>query len=238
MKINRNFRNMINSSADQPIGYPIYVSPLVTSFVEMHPQINGQIFGSTAPTFCTLWDGVRRVCSRLRDHFGTSTNTSSNWQSNLHSLGLMSRSAANSTTDQSLKPKKTTSSTHRNREASFCDASSNQTTDAKSHSLGRNTTQSEPLQIAGIQLVSQRIIGPAVLPAGSTPVPYRKSHNSINYNFSYNKNALALEEEKADGLKTNEDANKKDEHYYRRHQQHNSAPPSITIAGPSSQQSF
>ena len=30
-------RNIINSSADQPIGYPIYVSPLTTSFVETHP---------------------------------------------------------------------------------------------------------------------------------------------------------------------------------------------------------
>ncbi|VDM21560.1 unnamed protein product [Wuchereria bancrofti] len=32
-------RNMINSSADQPIGYPIYVSPLTTSFVDSHPQV-------------------------------------------------------------------------------------------------------------------------------------------------------------------------------------------------------
>ncbi|OZC11323.1 pecanex protein [Onchocerca flexuosa] len=31
-------RNMINSSADQPIGYPIYVSPLTTSFIDSHPQ--------------------------------------------------------------------------------------------------------------------------------------------------------------------------------------------------------
>jgi len=27
-------RNMINSSCDQPVGYPIYVSPLTTSYVE------------------------------------------------------------------------------------------------------------------------------------------------------------------------------------------------------------
>ena len=32
-------RNIINSSCDQPIGYPIYVSPLMTSFAESHPQI-------------------------------------------------------------------------------------------------------------------------------------------------------------------------------------------------------
>ncbi|KAL1240210.1 Pecanex-like protein [Trichinella spiralis] len=31
-------RNIINSSADQPIGYPIYVSPLTTSYCETHPS--------------------------------------------------------------------------------------------------------------------------------------------------------------------------------------------------------
>lgn len=30
---------MINSSADQPVGYPIYVSPLTTSFAETHSQM-------------------------------------------------------------------------------------------------------------------------------------------------------------------------------------------------------
>lgn len=32
-------RNMINSSCDQPIGYPIYVSPLTTSFITTHQQL-------------------------------------------------------------------------------------------------------------------------------------------------------------------------------------------------------
>ena len=32
-------RNIINSSCDQPIGYPIYVSPLTTSYSSSHPQI-------------------------------------------------------------------------------------------------------------------------------------------------------------------------------------------------------
>ncbi|KAM7532965.1 hypothetical protein Aperf_G00000125942 [Anoplocephala perfoliata] len=31
-------RNLINSSCDQPVGYPIYVSPLITSFAESHSQ--------------------------------------------------------------------------------------------------------------------------------------------------------------------------------------------------------
>lgn len=32
-------RNIINSSCDQPIGYPIYVSPLTTSYVDTNPQV-------------------------------------------------------------------------------------------------------------------------------------------------------------------------------------------------------
>jgi hypothetical protein len=32
-------RNIINSSCDQPIGYPIYVSPLTTSFVDTNAQV-------------------------------------------------------------------------------------------------------------------------------------------------------------------------------------------------------
>lgn len=35
---------MINSSCDQPIGYPIYVSPLTTSYCNSHPQL-GHILG-------------------------------------------------------------------------------------------------------------------------------------------------------------------------------------------------
>ena len=38
-------RNIINSSCDQPIGYPIYVSPLMTSFAETHPQILSTLGG-------------------------------------------------------------------------------------------------------------------------------------------------------------------------------------------------
>lgn len=41
-------RNMINSSCDQPIGYPIYVSPLMTSFSgtsDAYTGIIGREFG-------------------------------------------------------------------------------------------------------------------------------------------------------------------------------------------------
>lgn len=38
-------RNMINSSMDLPVGYPIYVSPLHTSFLDRHESYNGTLFG-------------------------------------------------------------------------------------------------------------------------------------------------------------------------------------------------
>lgn len=36
-------RNMINSSCDQPIGYPIYVSPLTTSYSGTNQQYSGVV---------------------------------------------------------------------------------------------------------------------------------------------------------------------------------------------------
>lgn len=61
---------MINSSADQPIGYPIYVSPLTTSFIESHTQVN-KVVGPSI-TFCTIGNAIRKGFRRLRQHFGTS----------------------------------------------------------------------------------------------------------------------------------------------------------------------
>ncbi|CAD5210207.1 unnamed protein product [Bursaphelenchus okinawaensis] len=63
-------RNMINSSADQPIGYPIYVSPLTTSFIETHTQIP-EIVGRPI-TFCSIGSQSTKLFGRLRKHFGTS----------------------------------------------------------------------------------------------------------------------------------------------------------------------
>ena len=43
-------RNIINSSCDQPIGYPIYVSPLTTSYAETNEQLCSVIGGSLSLT--------------------------------------------------------------------------------------------------------------------------------------------------------------------------------------------
>lgn len=41
-------RNMVNSSMDLPIGYPVYVSPLTTSYIDEHESINKTIIGKYA----------------------------------------------------------------------------------------------------------------------------------------------------------------------------------------------
>lgn len=54
-------RNMINSSCDQPIGYPIYVSPLTTSYAGAHVQLRSVWGGPISPHniytwFISSWD--------------------------------------------------------------------------------------------------------------------------------------------------------------------------------------
>ncbi|KAK6734457.1 hypothetical protein RB195_017939 [Necator americanus] len=67
-------RNMINSSADQPVGYPIYVSPLTTSFAETHSQTEN-IIGPPI-TVEGIGSTIRRAWTALRAHFGPSGSSS------------------------------------------------------------------------------------------------------------------------------------------------------------------
>ncbi|XP_063047349.1 pecanex-like protein 2 [Engraulis encrasicolus] len=58
-------RNMINSSCDQPLGYPMYVSPLTTSYMGTHKQLRaiwgGPISIDTVRGWlCTKWLRVRK----------------------------------------------------------------------------------------------------------------------------------------------------------------------------------
>ncbi|XP_066601607.1 pecanex-like protein 1 isoform X2 [Prorops nasuta] len=69
-------RNIINSSCDQPIGYPIYVSPLTTSYAETNEQlcsiIGGPLSLSTIKmTILTLWRRARRRCGQGCSSGGT-----------------------------------------------------------------------------------------------------------------------------------------------------------------------
>lgn len=46
---------MINSSCDQPIGYPIYVSPLTTSYAGGHSQLRSVWGGPVSPHNIYTW---------------------------------------------------------------------------------------------------------------------------------------------------------------------------------------
>ncbi|KAM4619872.1 pecanex-like protein 3 [Polymixia lowei] len=60
-------RNMINSSCDQPIGYPIYVSPLTTSYAGGHAQLRSVWGGPVSPHniytwLISSWDRLQKGC--------------------------------------------------------------------------------------------------------------------------------------------------------------------------------
>lgn len=60
-------RNIINSSCDQPIGYPIYVSPLTTSYAETNEQLNDIIGGEITlekiqNRILSSWHRIRKRC--------------------------------------------------------------------------------------------------------------------------------------------------------------------------------
>lgn len=62
-------RNIINSSCDQPIGYPIYVSPLTTSYAETNEQLCNIIGGAITPEIIKnmAWKFCQRVRQRCRE---------------------------------------------------------------------------------------------------------------------------------------------------------------------------
>ncbi|CAO1422927.1 unnamed protein product [Diamesa hyperborea] len=60
-------RNIINSSCDQPIGYPIYVSPLTTSYADTNSQLNKIIGGEITlekiqNMVLKSWHRIRKRC--------------------------------------------------------------------------------------------------------------------------------------------------------------------------------
>ena len=58
-------RNMINSSCDQPIGYPIYVSPLTTSYAETNPFYNRISLGSVNAECKYLISAIKMIFWRI-----------------------------------------------------------------------------------------------------------------------------------------------------------------------------
>ncbi|KAI8505516.1 hypothetical protein Bbelb_167050, partial [Branchiostoma belcheri] len=69
-------RNMINSSCDQPIGYPIYVSPLTTSYSNTNEQLNSIVGGELSleaikSSIIKTWRRLRKTCGAGCNSGGT-----------------------------------------------------------------------------------------------------------------------------------------------------------------------
>uniref|UniRef100_A0A8B9G1I4 Pecanex-like protein n=1 Tax=Amazona collaria TaxID=241587 RepID=A0A8B9G1I4_9PSIT len=101
-------RNMINSSCDQPIGYPIYVSPLTTSYSDSHEQLKeilgGAISLGNIRNFIVLRKGCGAGCNsggniEDSDAGGGASCTSNNATIN-ESQSSMSQGGGNATTGQ------------------------------------------------------------------------------------------------------------------------------------------
>ncbi|XP_077718537.1 pecanex-like protein 3 isoform X7 [Canis aureus] len=69
-------RNMINSSCDQPLGYPIYVSPLTTSLAGSHPQLRALWGGPVSLSAIARW--LLRSWERLHKGCGAGCNSGGN----------------------------------------------------------------------------------------------------------------------------------------------------------------
>lgn len=54
---------MINSSCDQPIGYPIYVSPLTTSYADTHESLCKVVGGPVT------WEVIRDVAKNTWEEY-------------------------------------------------------------------------------------------------------------------------------------------------------------------------
>ncbi|XP_064359258.1 pecanex-like protein 3 isoform X2 [Dromaius novaehollandiae] len=69
-------RNIINSSCDQPLGYPIYVSPLTTSFAGSHPQLRALWGGPLSARAIAAW--LAATWARLQKGCGAGCNSGGN----------------------------------------------------------------------------------------------------------------------------------------------------------------
>ncbi|XP_048393113.1 pecanex-like protein 1 isoform X2 [Stegostoma tigrinum] len=90
-------RNMINSSCDQPIGYPIYVSPLTTSYSDTHEQLRTILGGPISIT--NIKNFIVSTWHRLRKGCGAGCNSGGNIEDS--DAGGVSSASNNVTTNES-----------------------------------------------------------------------------------------------------------------------------------------
>ena len=159
-------RNIINSSCDQPIGYPIYVSPLTTSYVDSNAQLSSVIGGPMS------FNGIRRLAGRLINRFRARCGAS------CHSGGDPS--------DDAIPEVSTTSVVYTDRYSSFREGTRSTTSRTSSGRIPRSnanfssapvgfrsSTRSGGSQISG----SKRPSATASVPQ---PPPHSQSQSSTN----------------------------------------------------------
>ncbi|XP_056617505.1 pecanex-like protein 2 isoform X1 [Triplophysa dalaica] len=92
-------RNMINSSCDQPLGYPMFVSPLTTSYMGTHKQIRNIWGGPLSLESIRAW--LHSKWFRVRKDNLTSCNSGTNME-DVDCAGSSFSQNQNSATSQSL----------------------------------------------------------------------------------------------------------------------------------------
>uniref|UniRef100_A0A672N2V0 Pecanex-like protein n=1 Tax=Sinocyclocheilus grahami TaxID=75366 RepID=A0A672N2V0_SINGR len=95
-------RNMINSSCDQPLGYPMFVSPLTTSYTGTHKQIRNICGDPLSLETIRTW--LRSRWFRVRKDNLTSCNSGMNME-DVDCAGSSLNQNHNSTTSQICSPK-------------------------------------------------------------------------------------------------------------------------------------
>ncbi|XP_053917729.1 pecanex-like protein 2 isoform X1 [Cuculus canorus] len=98
-------RNLINSSCDQPLGYPMYVSPLTTSYLGTHSQLRN-IWGGPVSLdnikkwFRSKWLRMRKDCHAAHHERGNVEEADSGGgsSSSSHSTGNSSQSSSSQPT--------------------------------------------------------------------------------------------------------------------------------------------
>ncbi|XP_042651675.1 pecanex-like protein 2 isoform X4 [Tyto alba] len=99
-------RNLINSSCDQPLGYPMYVSPLTTSYLGTHSQLRN-IWGGPVSLdnikkwFRSKWLRMRKDCHAAHHERGNADEVDSGGGGGSSSS---SRSTGNSSQSSSSQP--------------------------------------------------------------------------------------------------------------------------------------
>uniref|UniRef100_A0A803Y8T7 Pecanex-like protein n=1 Tax=Meleagris gallopavo TaxID=9103 RepID=A0A803Y8T7_MELGA len=92
-------RNLINSSCDQPLGYPMYVSPLTTSYLGTHSQLRN-IWGGPVSLdnikkwFRSKWLRMRKDCHAAHHDRGNVEEADTGGASGSNSTGNSSQSSS------------------------------------------------------------------------------------------------------------------------------------------------